>query len=108
MKVILFDPKIMKTLPFLDEFVFAHECGHHALKHVSPLGTLRTDLPFKIKELNADCWAGKAMAKAGFQKIIRDQITIFRDPATPASAPRYPTYGERADKLEECSGVQNK
>ena len=102
-RIILYDPEIMPTLPYKKEFVIAHECGHHALEHTSPLGSLREDSPFKTKELNADCWAASALATAGRQDIIRDQIEMFLAQSEPVSGSRYPTYRERAEKLEECS-----
>lgn len=101
--VILYDPEIMATLPYLEPFVYAHECAHHALGHTSPAGLLREGHAFREKELAADCWAAETLVASGEANIVREQIELFRSQADQRSGPRYPLYTERAAKLAACA-----
>ncbi len=101
--VILYDPNIMETLPYLQAFVYAHECAHHELGHTSPAGLLREGHAFREKELAADCWAAETLVAAGEAAIVRQQIELFRSQTDQRSGPRYPLYVERAEKLAACA-----
>jgi len=107
---ILYDPDVMQSLPYIDAFVFAHECGHHALNHTSMLGLLREGHLFAQKELAADCWAAKTLVQAGQEGELRKQLNIFKDLGSERPSPRHPTYFERATHIESCAygdGVVN-
>jgi hypothetical protein len=93
----------MATLPYLDAFVFAHECGHHALDHTSMIGLLREGHLFETKELAADCWGARAMVAAGRTEDLRAQLAIFRSMSDQRPGPRYPLFGTRADRMEDCA-----
>jgi len=100
---ILYDPDVMANLPYLDAFVFAHECGHHALNHTSMVGLLREGHLFEMKELAADCWGAKALVAAGQDHVLRQQLEIFRSMPGERPGPRYPSFGKRADQIENCA-----
>ncbi|MEM1297957.1 MAG: hypothetical protein AAGH68_01665 [Pseudomonadota bacterium] len=102
--VILYDPRLMPQLPYLEPFVMAHECAHHALGHTSPEGLLREGFQFQEKELAADCWAARELTARGEADVVAEQIALWDRQDTDRPGPRYPTWAERIDKLRECSG----
>lgn len=101
--IILIDPAVMAGLPYLRPFVMAHECAHHALGHTTPQGLLRAGSEFRRKELDADCWAAKRLAKAGKLQVVNDQIALFEAQTSAAPGPRYPSWADRITKLEACA-----
>lgn len=102
--VILYDPRLMPQLPYLEPFVMAHECAHHVLGHTSPEGLLREGFQFQEKELAADCWAARELAERGEDDVVADQIALWHGQDSDRPGPRYPTWAERIDKLRECAG----
>lgn len=101
-RLIVIDRKRMADLPYLDRFVIAHECGHHALAHTSVAGTLLMGHDFAAKELAADCWAARRLAEAGEGVVATAQARVFRALGNGRSDPSYPSYAARADKIIAC------
>lgn len=101
--MILVDPAVLAGLPYVRPFVMAHECGHHALGHTSPAGLLREGSEFREKELAADCWAAAALVAAGDHAPLQEQIAIFQARGDSRPGPRYPRFGERAERMAACA-----
>ena len=52
---------LSRTSPQARRFVYLHECGHHALRHV-------WKDPSRLREMEADCWAVQQMVEQGLIK----------------------------------------
>ena len=52
---------LSRTSPQARHFVYLHECGHHALRHV-------WKDPSRLREMEADCWAVQQMVEQGLIK----------------------------------------
>lgn len=60
--VIIYNQKSLKRAsPQARQFVYLHECGHHALRHV-------WKDPSRLREMEADCWAIQQMVEQGLIK----------------------------------------
>lgn len=60
--VILYNEQALnRTSPQGRQFVYLHECGHHALRHV-------WKDPSRLREMEADCWAIQQMVEQGIIK----------------------------------------
>jgi hypothetical protein len=52
---------LSRNTPQARQFVYLHECGHHALRHV-------WKDPSRLREMEADCWAIQHMVEQGIIK----------------------------------------
>ncbi len=60
--VILYNKQALRrSSPQARHFVYLHECGHHALRHV-------WKDPSRLREMEADCWAVQQMVEQGLIK----------------------------------------
>lgn len=60
--VILYNKRALsRSSPQARHFVYLHECGHHALRHV-------WKDPSRVREMEADCWAIQQMVEQGLIK----------------------------------------
>lgn len=60
--VIFYNKQVLdRTSPQARHFVYLHECGHHALRHV-------WKDPSRLREMEADCWAIQQMVEQGIIK----------------------------------------
>ncbi|MCV6623853.1 MAG: hypothetical protein OIF51_19125 [Cellvibrionaceae bacterium] len=93
--VILYNPNISKYWsPIMRDFVFTHECAHHALGH----GVLKP-----VNEAEADCWAIKTMSNLG---MTRQQLHYLQNEFA-ASGSGLPSWthapaGVRAQRFALC------
>jgi hypothetical protein len=101
--IIFYDPAVMATRPFLRAFTYAHECGRHALGHISPDEWEREGDSFRDQQRAADCWAAKTLAASGEVATLEEQIDLFRANADKTPAPYALPYGERAEELATCA-----
>lgn len=101
--MILWDPAVMDTLPYLEAFALAHECAHHELGHTSPAGMLKEGYHFRKKELAADCWAARTLTERGENDVLTEQIALWQAQTAEATDPRYPSWAERIDTLRRCA-----
>ena len=75
------DPGVMGNWTMSRVFAIAHECGHHMRSHTMPQGQWWRRMQFwatRAQELDADCWAARALAAYGYgyladlQRAARD------------------------------------
>jgi len=60
--VIFYNKQVLsRNTPQARHFVYLHECGHHALRHV-------WKDPSRLREMEADCWAIQHMVEQGIIK----------------------------------------
>jgi hypothetical protein len=60
--VIFYNQKsLTQTTQEVKHFVYLHECGHHALRHV-------WKDPSRVREMEADCWAIQYLVEHGYVK----------------------------------------
>jgi hypothetical protein len=96
--------------PYRD-FLMAHECCHHSRGHLLRLkekgrerALLSMSFVNRSVELDADCCAGIALAKAGRFGAIREAARRMRAfGAMPTGADVYPAGDLRATLIEECA-----
>ncbi|MEM9139049.1 MAG: hypothetical protein AAGB15_04405 [Pseudomonadota bacterium] len=100
--VILYDAEAMADKPYLKPFLLARQCAHIVLEHISPQGRMRSDLLIAAMELDADCWAAMALAKAGQGQIVLDQVALFGAEESDRANPSAPTWPARSRKLQDC------
>ena len=99
------DPGVMANWTMSRIFTLAHECGHHKLGHTTPGGTWIRNTQFwatRAQELEADCWAARALAANGYR---RDLEKAYIDFAYQGSVPpgNYPSGQERAHNVARCA-----
>jgi hypothetical protein len=93
------------------DFLMAHECCHHTRGHLRRLRDLDREsallaLSFVSRgvELDADCCAGAALAKAGRIDAVREAARRMRSfGAMPTGAEGYPSGDVRAMLIEDCA-----
>lgn len=84
-------------------FVLAHECAHHRLGHTSALGHLERYTGGTAKqELEADCWAARVLAQAGYHGDIKRMMLQTAYMGHFAS-PGYPTGTQRSVNIGKCA-----
>jgi len=106
--VIYVDPGAMVDWTASRIFTLAHECGHHKGGHVTPMGQWFRHTQFwatRSQELEADCWAGRALAEAGYHQDLERTI---RDYARQGGQMQgtYPSGLERAQTIARCAGLE--
>ncbi len=97
------------------DFLMAHECCHHTRGHLRRLKELSREnvllaMSFvnRSVELDADCCAGVALARAGRQGAVREAARRMRSfGAMPTGADGYPSGDLRATLIEDCAGGGN-
>jgi hypothetical protein len=89
---IAFNPDATARMtPLVQVFVFAHECGHHAL-------------PPGHSESDADCWAASVVRRQGFVRDMRQLSEILRVFAgSPGSAAGHLPGPQRARLIAQCT-----
>lgn len=93
------------------DFLMAHECCHHTRGHLKRLKELNRDnallaMSFvnRSVELDADCCAGVALAKAGRLAAVREAARRMRSfGAMPTGGKGYPSGDLRAMLIEDCA-----
>jgi len=106
--VIYVDPAVMGNWTTSRKFALAHECGHHMLGHSLPMGMWFRNMTYwatRAQELEADCWAAAALARAVDLDDLRRTIAQFASMGA-ASQGAYPTGNERANAAANCAGFQ--
>jgi len=105
-KFIHVDPSVMGNWSMSRMFVLAHECAHHLLGHTSHLGNLERYHGGTAKqELEADCWAAKALRRVGHgQEITRTILERYSEGHFSANG--YPSGYQRAQNIGECANGQ--
>lgn len=90
--VIQMNPAVlMKLPPVVQQFWFAHECAHHALA------------PFMNSEVNADCWAIRALRHTGVVQGPADvQVLLASIAQLPGSMQGHLPGPARAQNLFYC------
>ena len=109
--VIHIDPGVMANWTMSRIFTLAHECGHHRLGHTTPGGLWARNMLFwatRAQELEADCWAAKALASVGYRRDLEKAfIDFIYQGGTPPS--NYPSGHERAETVARCAaGVERR
>lgn len=104
--VINVDPGVMGNWTLSRIFVLSHECGHHALGHLS----LVEQKPFNAtrqQELQADCWAARTLASNGYSDAIKKTIKQNSSfgPYMQNTYP-YPSGVERAQHIAKCAKIE--
>lgn len=99
------DPGVMKDWTMSRVFTLAHECGHHRLGHTTRGGRYVRNTQFwatRVQELEADCWAARALAANGYAYDLRRSYIDFayKGGFRPGN---YPSGLERADTVARCS-----
>lgn len=105
-QVIVFDPVVMRSLPYSRAFTLAHECAHHLLRHTSIAGLLREGHDFQAKELAADCMAAELLIANGEKAEALAQRDRFQSLGDTKPGPRYPSFERRAAELTRCMGAE--
>lgn len=106
-RVIIIDPAVISNWRFSRIFALAHECGHHRIGHLSSFeqfSRLHMNATRK-QELEADCWAARALAENGYYNDIRRTI-MQRVNEGPIMQGPYPSGMERATFIAQCAGIQ--
>jgi len=99
------DPRAMANWTASRLFVLAHECAHHRLGHTTHLGAqMRFMGGPRQQELEADCWAAKALQSIGQLGDINRQVIESASQGHFAQG-GYPTGAERAQAVMQCLGV---
>lgn len=95
--------------PYRD-FLMAHECCHHTRGHLQRLRQLSHERALALSfvsrdfELDADCCAAAALAKAGRLDAVGEAARRMRSfGAMPTGARGYPSGDVRAMLIEECA-----
>lgn len=106
-RVIYVDPGVMSNWTMSRIFLLAHECGHHRKGHITPNGMWFRNTQFwatRAQELEADCWAAKALAANGYFGDIERTVRQF---ASQGIYPQgnYPSGQERAQVIDRCAGI---
>ena len=97
--------------PAYRDFLMAHECCHHTRGHLKRLKEKRREKPLlafsavsRSLELDADCCAAVALAKAKRADVIRETARRMRSfGAMPTGSGGYPTGDLRATLIEGCA-----
>lgn len=106
--VIYVDPGVMANWTMSRRFTLAHECGHHRLGHVTPRGLwfrTRTTWATRAQELDADCWAARALARQGQRADLQRMIQQFASSGHAPTGHNYPTGMERAQRIAQCANL---
>ena len=102
--VIHIDPGAMANWTTSRVFVLAHECAHHRLGHITPGGLWARNTLFwatRTQELEADCWAARALASVGYrQDLERAYIDFAYQGGIPPG--NYPSGLERSQTVARC------
>ncbi|WP_125461841.1 MULTISPECIES: neutral zinc metallopeptidase [Rhodomicrobium] len=93
------------------DFLMAHECCHHTRGHLQRLRQKRReqallDMSFvnRSVELDADCCAGVALARANRRNAIREAVRRMQSfGAMPTGAGGYPAGDMRATLIRDCA-----
>lgn len=98
------DPGAMRNWTTSRRFVLAHECAHHRLGHTSPLGEQQRFFGgTRQQELEADCWAARALRQHGLTADITRTVLEHASQGHFA-ANGYPSGQERAHNIQACAG----
>lgn len=100
--IIRYNPQILSWLhPQTRLFMYAHECGHHALGH-----TLGTAFPL-IMEQQADCFAIQTLVKQ--RRVNDNDIAVIQGDIRRAGVADWTHLpgGQRAINLTRCLGANN-
>lgn len=97
--------------PAYRDFLMAHECCHHTRGHLRRLkkkdeerALLALSFVNRSLELDADCCAAVALAKAGKGAAVREAARRMRIYGVkPTGAGGYPAGILRADLIEQCA-----
>lgn len=102
--LIILDPSVMANMSTSRIFAIAHECAHHALGHLSPSEQMARRWGATARqELDADCWAARALASIGYGADI---VRMIRQNALEGPYMRggYPSGFTRAQVISDCAG----
>ena len=102
--VINVDPGVMGNWSFSRIFVLSHECGHHALGHLSLVEQKHFNATPR-QEQQADCWAARTLASNGYfdaiEKTIRQSYSFG-----PYVQDSYPSVVERTQHIAKCAKIE--
>lgn len=102
--IIHVDPGVMADWTMSRRFTLAHECAHHLLGHTTSMGALeRYSGGTRKQELEADCWAARALRRAGYERDIT-RATLDWAAKGHFSSQGYPSGTERAGNIQSCIG----
>lgn len=98
------DPGAMANWTISRMFTLAHECAHHLLGHTTPLGAMqRFSGGTRQQELEADCWAARALRQVGHDFDI-DRMIWQNVQQGHFAGYGYPSGTERAQNILNCIG----
>lgn len=83
--------------PWYVRLILAHECAHHALRHVGNTALTRWQ-----KEIDADCWAAQALVRSGDVQTLADILRELPG-ATKIGRPDEPTVPQRVATIRRCA-----
>jgi hypothetical protein len=105
--IILVDPSVISGQSWPMIFTLAHECGHHARKHLSSdqmMQRIHMNAT-RRQELEADCFAAEILSKHPQYLIeIKKGIAFAAGQGGLTQGP-YPTGFERAAVMAKCGGI---
>ena len=109
--IIQIGPEAAAGDPAYRDFLLAHECCHHTRGHLRRLKKKRQERAFldrsfvnRSVELDADCCAAIALAKAGRKAAIREAARRMQSyGARPTGSGGYPAGNLRARLIKQCA-----
>jgi len=100
--IIHIDPGAISNWTTSRMFTLAHECAHHKLGHTSALGqSARYNGGTAKQELEADCWAARALKDLGDWDDIK-RVIIDHSLEGAIAIGGYPSGIERANVIKRC------
>ena len=88
------------------QFLVAHECAHHRMKHAMPVSRRARRLSAALvrdQELSADCWAAELLARLGHERPIQIMIQRFHRAGLYSPGGGYPAGVHRASVIWNCA-----
>lgn len=105
--IIYVDPGVLHNWTASRVFALAHECGHHKMGHSTPQGEWFRHTEYwatRAQELQADCWAARALRDHGYHEDLRRAIRQFANEG-PMMHGTYPSGWERASHIAACANI---
>jgi hypothetical protein len=98
------DPGAMANWTISRMFTLAHECAHHLLGHTTRLGVMQRFYGgTRQQELEADCWAARALRQVG-QNVDLERMIWQNIQQGHFAGNGYPSGHERAQNILNCIG----
>ena len=97
--IMVFSPAANTAPAPLLLFIYAHECGHHALGHIRLFVQGLTPPP--TYEMDADCFASKTVRNQGLLNLQQIQFVASTFQNNPPMGP-YPAGPVRAQNIVNC------